>query len=273
VIRLFPIVFLTVLSSAHAAAQLVPLAEGGARSLALGRATVALADDVWGHYNPGAWATLTESTAGLFASQAFGMPEFRVVAAAVAYPTPYGVATGTARAYGFEDFRESLIGVGFGRAIRLSPTRHLRAGVALRHTSVAIPEFGSAGTLGLSAGVMVDVVPHLTFGAHVLNVNRPNLSSLDPLETRLDAGIAYRAHPQGLLLLAVSKDVDYPMSFRGGVEVQPVEVLLVRAGFGTEPARFSGGIGVVVSSISASVAAEHHYVMGWTPAFEFAVRW
>jgi hypothetical protein len=254
-------------------AQLAPLAEGGARALALGRAGTALSGDVWGLHNPGAWATLDRGGAGLLASQAFGMPELRVAAAAVAYPTPFGVATASARTYGFEAFREQVLGVGFARAMPVSPTRRIHAGAALRYTGVSVPEFGSAGALGLSAGLLVELLPGLDFGAHALNVNRPALSDRDPLESRLDAGVAWRAHPQALVLLAASKDAEYPLSVRGGAEVRPGDVLVLRTGFSTAPTRFAAGVGLALGRLRADLAAEHHEALGWTPAVELGVTW
>lgn len=256
----------------EAAAQLAPLAEGGARSVALGRATTAVGGDVWGVANPAAWAALRQSAAAAFVSQAFGMAELRLGAAAVAHPTRFGVAAASGRTYGFDDFRETILALGFGRAIAVSPTREVHAGVALRYTSVTIPDFGSAGAVGLSLGVLVELIPGLDFGALAHNLNRPALSELDPLETRLDAGVSFRAHPRGLVVVAASKDLDFPLSLRGGVEVQPVDVLHLRAGFTTEPTRFSAGIGVAIGNLRADVAGEHHQVLGWTPAFEIGIR-
>lgn len=264
---------LLLLAPIEAVAQLVPLAEGGARSLALGRATTALGGEVWGLHNPAAWAELDRPEVGVFVSQAHGMSELRTASAAVAYPTAFGTPTLAARTHGFEDFRETVLGIGFGRSVPLSATRNLHAGAALRATTVSIPTFGSATALGLSLGVIAEVVPGVHLGAHALNLNRPQLSDADPLETRLDAGLAWTAHPRARLLLAASKDADFPLSLRGGVEVLPVEALALRAGFATEPTRFSAGVGWRFAMIRADVAVELHEVLGMTPAFEVGVRW
>lgn len=264
---------LLLLAAPSASAQLVPLAEGGARALALGRATTALRGDVWGHYNPASWATLENGTAGLFASQAFGLSETRLGALAAAHPTRYGTAAVTARTYGFEDFRETQVGLGYGRAIPVSASRFVHVGAHVQYTGISIPDFGSAGALGLSVGALTEVLPGLDFGFYVQNLNRPEITDLDPLRTALAVGLAYRPLEEALVLFAVDKDVDYPVSFRGGVEVQPVEVLFLRAGFGTEPARFSAGVGVQVGPVRADVAADRHEVLGWTPAFELGVFW
>lgn len=272
--RLLPMLALALLLGAAAAqAQLAPLAEGGARSIALGRATTAVSSDIWGVANTAAWAALATPRAAVLASQAYGLGELRLGAAAVAIPTPYGVVAAGARTYGFEDFRETLLAVGFGRAVPLSPTRSIQLGAALRYTSVSMPDFGSAGALGLSAGLIVELIPGLEFGAYGSNLNRPSLSALDPLETRLDGGLAYRPHERAMVVLGASKDVDYPLSWRGGIEIWPVPPLCMRAGFSTEPTRFSTGIGVLIGRIRADVAAEQHPTLGWTPAFELGLTW
>ena len=254
-----------------AQAQLVPLAEGGARALALGRAATALEGEVWGHYNPASWATLPGRAGAAFASQAFGLSELRVGAVALAEPTRYGTFAATARTYGFEDFRETLVGLGYGRAIPVSASRAIQTGVHLRYHTVSITDFGSSGALGVSLGAIMEVVSGVQFGFFAQNLNRPELSDLDPLQTKLDVGLAYRLE-HALVLFAVSKDVDYPVSFRGGLEVQPIDVLFLRAGFTTEPVRFSTGLGVAVGMLRADIAAERHEVLGWTPAFGVGVQ-
>lgn len=267
-----PTLLVVLLVSTSASAQLVPLAEGGARALALGRAATALEGDVWGHYNPASWATLPGRAGAAFASQAFGLSELRTGAVTIAEPTRYGTFAATARSYGFEDFRETNLGLGYGRAIPISASRAIHAGLHLRYYTISITDFGSAGALGVSLGALMEVVPGLQFGFFAQNLNRPQFSDFDPLQTKLDVGLGYRPVDRALVLLAVSKDVDYPVSFRGGLEVQPVDELFLRAGFTTEPVRFSAGVGVTLGILRADIAAERHEVLGWTPAFGVGVQ-
>ncbi len=265
-------VLLCALALPAAQAQLVPLAEGGARALALGRATVALEGDVWGHHNPASWATLSGRAASAFASQAFGLSELRVGAIAVAEPTRFGVLAASARSYGFEDFRELHFGAGFARSFAVSASRRVHAGLRLGYTSVSIPGFGSAQALGLSLGVMTEVLPDLAFGFHAYNLNRPAFSEADPLRRGLEVGFAYRPAERALLLFGVDKEAAFPLAFRGGLEVQPVDVLVLRTGFTTEPVRFSAGVGVQVGTLRADVSAERNEWIGWTPAFGFGIQ-
>lgn len=268
--RLLALLVLAACPAAHA--QLVPLAEGGARALALGRAASALGGDVWGHHNPASWATLPGRAGSAFASQAFGLSELRLGAVALAEPTRFGTVAASARTYGFEDFRETVFGLGVARSFAVSATRRVHAGLRLGYTSVSIPTFGSAGALGLSLGALTEVLPGLDFGFHAYNLNRPEITEADPLRRGLEVGLAYRPAEQALVLVGVDKEVDFPVSFRGGLEVQPVEVLFLRAGVTTEPVRFSAGVGVALGILRADVAAERHEVIGWTPSFGFGVQ-
>jgi len=69
------------------------------------------------------------------------------------------------------------------------------------------------------------------------------------------------------------KDLDFPLSLRGGVEVQPVDALRLRTGVASQPARFTAGAGVVVGRLRADVAAEQHQTLGWSPAASLGIRW
>lgn len=255
------------------------LAEGGARSLALGRATVALDGDVWGHHNPAGWSTLDARSVALFASQPFGLSELRIVSLAAAVPTPYGSAALTARTYGFEDYRETSLGLGVARAIPLSRSRRVHVGIHARlHTIVFGGDFGSTSTFTVSAGALVDVLRGVTFGVHARNLLAPRDTEARleaPLSTEpgLEVGLAYRPIASTSVLLAVDRGVDdFETSVRGGLEIRPVEMLAVRAGFTTAPARISLGAGVDVSRVHAALAFENHEALGWTPAIDLLVR-
>lgn len=260
------------------------LAEGGARALALGRAATALDAEAWGEYNPAAWGALEGGTADLFASQAFGLSELRLVALAAAYPTPYAIVAGNARTYGGGDYRETRLGLGAARAVALSPTRTLGLGLQLQLHNVSIEGFGSASTVAVSAGAQVAVLPGLTAGLHARNVSRIGRGEEDdrtsPLSTApaLSVGLAYRAGPRALVLLDAHKDLDFPLALRAGVEARVVDVLALRAGVqtgldgsGAVPTRLSAGVGVFAGPLRADVAVERHEALGLTPAVSVGI--
>ena len=264
-------------AAAPAAAQTTTSMEGGARVMALGGAATALTEDVWGASNPAAWATLPGRAFSFFAGQAFGLSALRLGAFHYAEPTRYGAFAGGARTFGFEDFRETHFNAGFARGFRLGTSRRLFLGTNARYVHVVQGGgYGSAGTVGLSLGALVSVLPAVTFGAHATNLNAPSLSTemgAEELPHTLALGLSYTPDERLLVLLDAFKDIDRPLSVRAGVQVLPVEALALRAGITTQPTRFTAGLGLRTGRLRAGLAAEQHQALGWSPAASLGLQW
>ena len=260
-----------------AAAGAQPLAEGGARRIALARGGVALGGDVWGHANAAAWAGLDARAAGLQASQAYGLSELRLAALAVATPTPVGTVALAARTYGFEQHRETRVELGLGRRLPLSRSRSLDAGLALGVESTSTADrgdvtFGSTNTFVLSAGVQGEVLSGFRVGLsgrNLLGVARSADADLSsPLSTvpTVGVGVAYAPSAAATVVLDATQDLDAGLGVGGGVEIRPVEMLTLRVGAGTTPVRYSAGVGVRAAGLVADLAFEKHQDLGVTPA-------
>lgn len=276
--RLLLVVTLALLTAATGAPEAqAQLAEGSARTLAMGRAGTALRAEPWGRRNPATWSTVEARTAEAFASQAFGLSELRVVGVAAALPTAYGSFAANAQSYGYTDYRETTIGVGYARSVPLSSARRLHLGATVQYHAVSIPGFSAGSTIGVSVGALVNVAPGLDAGLEGRNLNRIGAEGLDaPLTTApaLSVGLAYRPSEQALILLDAEKDLDgFPLVVRGGVEIRPVDVLAVRVGVSaSDPVRVSGGLGIRYDRFEADLAVEQHETLGITPALSLRAR-
>lgn len=254
-------------------AQSVAHLVGNARAAALGHATTALPDDVGSQANPAAAAAQTHRTVHLFAREAYGLAELHLGTADVVYPLSPGTAFGGAGTFGFEDYRESFLHLGWAQGFSLGTARLLRAGLDLRYHHTSIATYGQAGALGLNAGVQARPLPTLTFGAHATNLNAPQLIDGEDLPRSLAVGLSYAAAPPLTVLIDAVKDIDFPLSVRGGMEAYPVAVLALRAGFTTRPTRFTAGAGIRLGPLAADLAAEQHQDLGWSPAVGLVLRW
>jgi len=246
--------------------------QAGPRLMALGGGGTAVAGDLWGGSNPASWAGLPSRQLGLFAGQAFELAELRLGAVRAAQPLSWMTAVVGAQHFGFDQFRELQFPVGVAREVSLGTTRTLAIGAEARYTHVSIPGYGSDGTVGLTAGAQVQVVRTVRVGMQAVNLNAPTLGTGEELPRLLQIGLAY--HPQEAFLLVVDavKDVLFPVSYRGGVEVQPVESLTLRGGVATQPTRFTAGPGLHVGRLTVHIAAERHHVLGWSPAVGLLLR-
>jgi hypothetical protein len=246
--------------------------QAGPRLMALGGGGTAVAGDLWGGSNPATWAGLPSRQLGLFAGQAFQLAELRLGAVRAAQPLPWMTAVVGAQSFGFDQFRELQFPVGVAREVTLGTTRALAVGAEARYTHVSIPGYGSNGAVGLTVGAQVQVVRTMRVGLQATNLNAPALGSGDELPRVLQVGLAYQPQDAFLLVLDAVKDVLFPVSYRGGVEVQPVESLILRGGAATQPTRFTTGLDLHVGRLTVHVAAERHHVLGWSPAVGLLLR-
>ncbi len=268
------------LASMPARAQLL---EGGARSVALGRAGVALDNDPWAEANPATWATVDRIAVEFFASQAYGLADLRTGALTAAIPWALGTAAIAARTYGSESYRENRATVGLARAVRLAPARRIAVGVRGDYHSVVIGDgFGSFGAFDMSAGLQVDVTPKLRGGLAARNLSaiaRSDSTELRaPLATNpsLMAGLAYQLSGSTVVIAEVAKDLDFAPEVRAGIEIVPIDALAVRigayAGGAGAPARLTFGAGLRLGSLRADAAVEWHETLGPSPAFGLGYR-
>jgi len=246
---------------------------GSARADALGHSTTASPSTTGVHANPAARAPTSDVTAVFYARQSFGLSALRYGASHVTVPFGWGAVSAGASTFGFDEYREVHLSGGYARSFAFGTTRRAHLGIAIRYHHTSIPSYGNAGALGVNAGVMVRLLRSLQLGAHATNVNGPSLVDGEPLPRTLAVGLSYRALKQLRVLADVFKDVRFPLSVRGGLEIRPVSTLALRAGVTTAPVRFTGGAGIRLGPLRAHVAVEQHQELGWSPSASLRVQW
>ena len=267
------LVLLAWVQPALVCAQFTPVMEGGARAVSLGGFHTTLREDAWGHGNPASWATLTGSTFSVFASQLFGLQEMRLGALVYAQPTSLGTFAGGVRTFGFEAYRETQFTAGYSRAVALGTGRRFFGAVSTRYHHLAIQNYGSAGTVSLSVGGLVELVPSVDFGFYAGNVYAPILADQESLPRTLALGLAYRPARSFHVLVDAFKDVRAPLSLSTGVEIQPVDAFALRFGLTTNPVRFTTGAGLQLEVLSIDLAAARHEQLGWSPSLSAGLQW
>lgn len=246
---------------------------GSARADALGNSTTALMSASGVHANPASRANATSPEAIFYAREGFGLSALRYGAAHVMVPFGWGTLSSGASTFGSDDYREIHLSGSYARSFHFGTTRSAHVGVTARYHHTSIETFGSAGTLGLNAGFVLSLLRSLQLGAHATNVNHGTLVEDEPLPTTLAVGLSYKALESVRVLVDLFKDVRFPTTVRGGLEVHPISVLAFRAGITTSPTRFAGGVGVQLGRLRADVAAEQHRALGWSPSASLQLRW
>lgn len=246
---------------------------GSARAAALGHATTALPADMGSQANPAAAAAIERRLVHFFARESYGLSELRLGTVDLLVPLAAGTVHGGVGTFGFEAYRESYVRLGWAQAIALGTARSFHLGIDLHYHHTAIPSYGHAGVLGLSAGVQVPLLTTLHFGVQATNLNAPRLADDEDLPRTLAVGLAYEAASRLTAVIEVMKDVDFPLSVRSGLELRPVPALALRTGITTRPTRFTAGAGLRLGALTANLAAEQHQDLGWSPAVGLAIEW
>lgn len=245
----------------------------GARDAALAGSSAASAagGGLWADANPAGSSELSGSAVAVHVSQLYGLPELRAGALRAGFAILGTALVAGVRTFGYSDYRETAFGLAAARAIRWGTFRPFQAGIRVRNHRVAIPSYGSASALAVSGGLIVP----MSFGTNLAFAAENALVAgelYDDLPRRLHAGVSVSTGAVQLMA-AASKDARTPLAVRGGVEVYPHEVVALRGGYSLQPPRLAGGIGLLLSPLVIDLAAERHFVLGWTPSCTVQVRW
>lgn len=127
-------------------------------------------------------------------------------------------------------------------------------------------EYGNATAFAFSLSVLANPLPKVWIGAKVQNPLQFKMGD-DALPTVLRIGAAWEASETLIMLAEAEKDIDRSLQIKAGIAYHPVQLLTLRLGLRTEPARLGFGAGLrISSSLTVDTGAEWHPILGLTPA-------
>lgn len=244
----------------------------GARRVGLGSAYTAVQGDFWQLFmNPAGMAGLTAPQAGAYFERRFLLNEINYGTAGFAMPFQERHVAGIEfGGFGFASYSESRIGLAYATTI----LDRFSLGAKFNYTRTAIANYGSASALYIDLGLLAKVTNDLSLGFRVFNANQANLDREigEQIPTTLDLGLAYHASDRVLILFDMQKQVNYPVSFRGGLEYGVLDFLRIRAGASTAPVTLSAGLGLDYKGFEFDFANTLHEYLGYTPSVSLSYR-
>lgn len=255
------------LSSQNSFAANDPSPAVGARAISLGFAYTGVRSDFWAlFHNPAGIAGIEKTTVGAYVERRFNLKELTYGNAGVILPFldnkhTAGIAFGSA---GFDAYRENNISLAYATTL----LERVSLGVNLKYTSVTILNYGQANNLIVDLGLNTRITDDLSVGFSATNVNRAELISLagrEDIPSVITAGVAYQPSENVFLVADVQKDVDHPVSFRGGIEYLFAENFFARLGVSTQPLAWSGGIGLKLKGFQCDFAFGYVDPLGYSP--------
>ncbi len=236
----------------------------GARSASMAGSSVTLSD-TWSYFhNPGATAGVKEIQVGMVYQNRFLLKEFQTQALVASIPLKKGVLSIGTLYNGAKEFRTLRSGLGYA----LQLTDIFALGIQINHQRIQLPSYygakdGATAELGLKAAIN----SKWNVGMSVFNIGRTKLSGYgdDRLTTVLRLGSSYTISEKLTAAFEAEKHVDYPASFKLGMDYNAANNFFIRAGARINPLLFSFGFGYNVKNWAIDAGTEWHTFLGWLP--------
>ena len=213
---------------------------------------------VWSLHNNIAGLAETDRAAAGFSFHAVPeSPYFNRMAAAFALPLKHGAAGVSFFRFGDALYNEQIVSVGFGHTFGLASL-----GLKANYTQYRAGGQETRRVVTLSFGGIATLTPQLSFGAHILNLNQPVINALtgERVPTRLAAGIAFHHADRLFVATEVEKDLEFPPTWRSGLEYRFVGEIAFRTGFQLHPQKGFFGVGFTSkrSDLGYALELDHH---------------
>jgi hypothetical protein len=233
-------------------------AQLGARAQGMGYASSCLTD-VWSLQNNIAGLAKTpQSTAG-FAYHAIPSFKFFNRAGAV-FATPIGPGVGGVSVFRLGDdlYNEQTFSLGFANTLGLASL-----GLKVNYIQFRAEGLATRTALTASFGGIAAFTQHLSFGAHITNINQPVINELtgERIPTRLVAAISYQSDKL-IISGEVDKDLEYSPLFRSGMEYRFLKKIAFRTGFNLNPQSGFFGLGFKTGKCQMDYALQFNDALG-----------
>lgn len=245
----------------------------GARRVGLGFAYTAVRSDFWSLFmNPAGIAGIQQMEVGAFVERRFLLEQLNV--GTIGFVMPFKnykhFAGFDAGGFGFGGYSESHIGLTYATTL----FERISLGAKINYTRFSIQNYGAKSALYADLGLNCILSKHLSFGFRVFNASRSELlRDLDEkIPTTFDAGLSYQVSDKVLIVADVEKQVNFPVSFKGGVEYAVAKFLKARIGASSQPVTFCAGLGVNVKALQIDFANTLHQYLGYTPSLSLSYR-
>lgn len=241
----------------------------GARALGMGQASMASDQYVWAIFANPAMMNYESISIGFYGLRNYGFSELTDMAAVATLPTKFGLV-----GFGFHRYGDNLFNEMRARLAYKNTWQLLHFSVAGNYNYISFGgTYGSGYAIGIDVGIGAELTEELWIGARSTNINKPEYQSiLEELPRDIIIGFAYQFNDLALFAFDVAKDVRFPVSYRGGLEVNIFQGLTGRFGVATEPLSYSGGFGYGLDLWEINFAVQKHELLGFSPGLDLTFK-
>lgn len=239
--------------------------ESGARNIGLANSAMCITQ-VWSiNNNQAALAFVKNPEIGVFYTNRFLLKELGSQSLAFVYPTNIGALGASLDYFGYDQQSELQLGLAYAKKLN----EYLSLGIKFNYLQYQQFEY-YGNTRAIVAEISLYSKPHeqILIGFHVYNPTRSKFNTRIEkyAPTLFNFGAAYVLNSQLLISTQVSKSLDYPMTYKMGIEFEIKESLFLRTGFNIQPSAYFIGVGFDFKTIRFNIAFSYQDRLGISPA-------
>ena len=246
------------------------LSQGG-RATALGGSPVALSGNEWSVFaNPAALKSVHERIlSACYTPQPFELEELSHGAVSFIEPTSFGTFALSASRFGFELYKETQLALSYSEDVAAT----IHAGVNLNYYALSIQNYGSASTVGVDVGMLVEISDAISWGFAAVNLNAAKIGEAkEKLPQVLRTGVSYSPIRSGTILMSLEKDIRYSATLHLGLEYELMDMIALRAGSSSDPNTMNLGVGIHYGFAQLDYAFSSHSELGVTHQFSVSLK-
>jgi hypothetical protein len=234
--------------------------EVGASSFAVGNAVVAIDDYFFAvYYNPAAIVSAEKFQIAFSFQNHFGIGEINTIDICSNFTVaghPFSLAINR---YGNKSYQEIQFSTGSSYTL----IKNCAIGLGIQFYSLAIKQYGQAMTWGINFAFLYKLLPDVTIGALVTNLNQPVISRVgENLPQTMSLGFCYYPVTNLMVAFELFQDTRFNQEYRAGCSYQVIPFLTIRAGIEDRINIYSFGLGINMNWIEFDYALRSHPVLG-----------
>jgi hypothetical protein len=244
----------------------------GIRAQALGGAGVAKGRDAESLYqNPALLTEVPGAALTAFYSQPFGLKELRLSSLAGSAQWKRFSFGAALVDFGNDLFRDRMLHLALARSFL--PAERLGIGISAAVRQLRISGYGEDSAILFNFGTQLRLSESLAWGTALTNLFEAEIGrKQEKLPRSVCIGFSYSPTAIVTLQMDLYKQSQFPQEWRVGIEVNPLPILLLRTGIGSNPDRLTFGFALRLLKVSLQFAAFSHTDLGWTQQYAVAVR-
>ena len=222
-------------------------------------------NSVWSNFtNQAGLAETKQFTIGVGTENSFGVEELSTHTAVFALPVNGGVFGLNVAYTGFDLYNESKIGLAFAKKL----SDNFNVGIQVDYLGIYVAEgTNNHNNFTFEIGAQKRLMQKLTLGAHIFNPIGVKLNEDENIPSIFKLGLRYNANDKVAVFTEGELESEQNAKLKLGLEYKIIKQLQLRAGFSTNPAQNTFGLGYTLNNIQLDIAVKRHQLLGYSPQF------